>query len=192
MTQRSEHACSAAERPEYAPFQPSGGGEQCAQVRIAPLAASDVTDCAALAAERERGSLDEWLAAFGRRAEQSPVTTFVAHHGARLAGYGALGRLEVSCPAAALDGSAVWCFTGVVVAPTYRRRGVALALTRHRLDWLRGRATSVYSFANAANLASIALHERAGFREVSREFTVPGVSFAGGVGVLFRAEIQTA
>lgn len=79
-----------------------------------------------------------------------------------------------------------WYLAGVVVAPRYRRRGIAGALTRHRLEWLRERgAREVYYFANARNRASIALHERFGFREVRRDIVVPRVTFEGGAGVLY-------
>lgn len=61
------------------------------------------------------------------------------------------------------------------------------ALTAHRLDWVRGRAEVVYYFANARNGATIDLHRRLGFEEVTRDFAIPGVAFEGGVGVLFRA-----
>ncbi len=39
-------------------------------------------------------------------------------------------------------------------------------------------------FANTRNRASLALHARIGFREITRDFTIPTVSFAGGEGVL--------
>ncbi len=45
-------------------------------------------------------------------------------------------------------------------------------------------------FANARNRASIALHAAFGFEEVTRDFEVPGVTFEGGVGVLFRAVLR--
>jgi RimJ/RimL family protein N-acetyltransferase len=42
-----------------------------------------------------------------------------------------------------------------------------------------------YYVANSVNLASIALHARLGFVELSRDFWYPDVSFTGGEGVLF-------
>jgi len=53
-----------------------------------------------------------------------------------------------------------------------------------RLDWLDSRTDRIWYFAAAANGASIALHEGFGFRAVTRDFIVPGVSFTGGSGVL--------
>jgi hypothetical protein len=64
---------------------------------------------------------------------------------------------------------------------------VGAALTDARLEWISGRATEAWYFSNACNAASIRLHARFAFREVTREFTLPGVTFEGGEGILFRA-----
>ncbi|WP_394274807.1 hypothetical protein [Luteococcus sp.] len=54
-----------------------------------------------------------------------------------------------------------------------------------RLPGLQQRgARHVCFFANTRNRASLALHARIGFREITRDFTIPTVSFAGGEGVL--------
>lgn len=79
-----------------------------------------------------------------------------------------------------------WYLTGVVVAPPARRHGLADLLTRARLALLAERTDTAWYFVNARNTASIALHESFGFVEHTREFEIPGVSFEGGVGVLFR------
>ena len=76
---------------------------------------------------------------------------------------------------------------GLLVAPQLRRRGIAEALTRARMAWTFERAPEVWYFTNARNLASIALHAKLGFGEVTRTFSYPNVSFDGGVGVLGRA-----
>lgn len=47
---------------------------------------------------------------------------------------------------------------------------------------------AVYYVVNPANRASIALHERWGFREVMRADRLAGVTFTGDVGILMRAE----
>nr|WP_281174477.1 N-acetyltransferase [Embleya scabrispora] len=73
---------------------------------------------------------------------------------------------------------------GIVVAPTARRTGLGLCLTRARLAWIAERADSAWYFTNAHNTASLRLHESLGFHEESRDFAIPGVTFAGGRGVL--------
>ncbi|MGZ6697965.1 MAG: N-acetyltransferase family protein [Solirubrobacteraceae bacterium] len=79
---------------------------------------------------------------------------------------------------------------GLLVDPGWRRRGVGLALTRARMAWAFQRAGEVWFFANARNCASLDLHARLGFVEVTRDFVFPGVSFDGGVSVLCRAARQ--
>jgi hypothetical protein len=58
------------------------------------------------------------------------------------------------------------------------------------MAWAFQRAGEVWFFANARNRASVDLHARLGFVEVTRDFAFPGVSFDGGVGVLCRAARQ--
>jgi hypothetical protein len=62
-------------------------------------------------------------------------------------------------------------------------------LTLARLDWIAGRHDQAFYFTNARNVASIELHREFGFAEVTRDFTFPGASFEGGIGVLFRAAL---
>lgn len=57
---------------------------------------------------------------------------------------------------------------GITVAPESRRRGVARRLVEARLDWIRERAGYAYYFTNVRNIASIALHDSLGFREIAR------------------------
>lgn len=65
---------------------------------------------------------------------------------------------------------------GVVVADQWRRRGIGLLLTRDRLDWIAHRASEAFYFTNEHNAASIALHDRFGFRFVTALPTIRGVS----------------
>jgi ribosomal protein S18 acetylase RimI-like enzyme len=75
---------------------------------------------------------------------------------------------------------------GVVVDPAWRRHGIGSKLTECRIEaaWAGG-AEIVYYFANSRNEASIAMHRGFGFTELRRPYEFPGVTFAGGVGVLF-------
>ena len=69
--------------------------------------------------------------------------------------------------------------------PAFRRRGIGAALTQDRLEWLSGRASEAWFFTNARNTASVALHARFAFAEVSRAVEFHGTTFDGGVGILF-------
>ncbi|GAA3209039.1 GNAT family N-acetyltransferase [Oerskovia jenensis] len=80
---------------------------------------------------------------------------------------------------------------GVTVDPGFRRGGVGSALTRARMDWVAERAGFVCCVVNATNVASLALHEGLGFREVARAASFHTIRFTGGSGVLLRAELGT-
>ena len=178
--------------PEFAAYEPDRASAERAVPTIAPLRPSDVGESAALAAAREGDDLERWVVGFARRAAADPVTTFVARVDGELAGFGAVGWLDDAEADGVRRVPAGWFLTGLVVVPAWRRRGIGAALTAHRLDWLRGRADVVYYFANARNRATIDLHRRLGFEEVTRDFAIPGVAFAGGVGVLYWAQLRGA
>jgi aminoglycoside 6'-N-acetyltransferase I len=76
---------------------------------------------------------------------------------------------------------------GVTVRPGSRRQGIADALTAFRLEWIWQRSAVAWYFANQHNLASIDLHKRWGFEEVTRSDSFSSTRFEGGVGILFRA-----
>jgi ribosomal protein S18 acetylase RimI-like enzyme len=111
----------------------------------------------------------------------------VAESGGALAGYGRARRFEPSPHHTAPRG---YYLTGVFVVPGARRAGIGAALTQARLGWIGERAEDAWYFANARNTASIELHKRFGFEEVTRSFSFPGVAFDGGEGILFRLPLQ--
>jgi ribosomal protein S18 acetylase RimI-like enzyme len=80
---------------------------------------------------------------------------------------------------------------GLVVDPAARRAGVGEALTRARAEWTLARADAAWYFANARNRASLDLHARLGFEEVTRAFDLAGVTFEGGEGVLCRVTAES-
>lgn len=82
-----------------------------------------------------------------------------------------------------------WYLSGVIVDPMYRRRGIAAALTRYRMEWLASETGTIYYFANSCNRASIDLHAAFGFREIAREIDLHDCTFEGGVGVLFELNL---
>jgi ribosomal protein S18 acetylase RimI-like enzyme len=80
---------------------------------------------------------------------------------------------------------------GVTVDPTFRRRGVASALTSARLEWIWMRASHAWYVVNSANRASVELHRRYGFVEVARAARFHTVAFTGGDGILLRSPNPT-
>ncbi|MEV0285232.1 hypothetical protein AB0H36_14070 [Kribbella sp. NPDC050820] len=59
------------------------------------------------------------------------------------------------------------------------------------MRWTSGRADCVYYFANLANGATLDLHHRLGFTELTRAFSFPGDPLRPGTGVLLRADLTT-
>ncbi|WP_416417955.1 GNAT family N-acetyltransferase [Paenarthrobacter aromaticivorans] len=78
---------------------------------------------------------------------------------------------------------------GVIITPNFRRRGIASALTRVRLDWIWSRSSTAYYFANEHNTASIRMHETLGFQSIGRFGQIRGVTADDGRSklVLFQA-----
>jgi aminoglycoside 6'-N-acetyltransferase I len=78
---------------------------------------------------------------------------------------------------------------GVVVPPSFRRRGIGSALTRARMEWIWSRSSTVYFFANEHNMASIRMHEALGFQSAGRFADIRGVTADDGRSelVLFKA-----
>jgi GNAT superfamily N-acetyltransferase len=76
---------------------------------------------------------------------------------------------------------------GLLVDERWRRSGLGERLTAARLAWVWEHAQACWFFANARNRASLDLHAKLGFHEVTRAFTFPGVTFDGGEGFLGQA-----
>ena len=112
----------------------------------------------------------------------------VAERSGGFLGYAKASYLEFKEESPANTAPEGWYLTGVVVDPEHRRRGVGAALTRARLQWIGRRAGAAYYFASAKNRATHDLHAPFGFEEVTRNFSVPGVTFTGG-GILFRVAL---
>lgn len=148
------------------------------------MVATDTEVCAQLAADREGMDLSFWSAYFRRLIDGPSEMVLVARLEECVIGYGKASFLEPS-----QEGGHVappgWYLTGLVVDPRTRRRGVGRQLVQGRLDALAARGVNqVLYFANARNRVSLELHRLIGFREISRDFSIPGVTFEGGVGVL--------
>jgi aminoglycoside 6'-N-acetyltransferase I len=78
---------------------------------------------------------------------------------------------------------------GVTVVPESRRKGIGLELVRARLEWISQRDSHAYYFTNVRNIASVAMHERHGFREIARGPQFRDVPFDGGCGLLMGTDL---
>lgn len=140
-------------------------------------------------AEAHSGVAGGWTERLGADLLDDGRALFAAQVNATLAGYGRVRHFAPSERSPAGTAPPGWYLAGVVVAPQWRGYGAGEALTQARLAWVAERADEVWYYANARNAVSLALHGAVGFEEVTREFSVPGVSFEGGVGVLCRLRL---
>lgn len=171
----------------FADYAPDAGGQAPIPITVRLVDESDLAHLAALSQQRSGGDPSRHLEGLERlhRTGRERITVAETAPGA-IVGFGKCGLLERPPDAPANAIPTGWYLTGVVVAPEARRRGVALRLTRDRLDWILERHDDAYYFASDRNRASIALHERCGFVELRRDVWAPGVSFTGGSGTLYR------
>ena len=159
-------------------------------VRLAT--ADDVQACAALSFRLLGGDESGWSVTLDRQIAAPDGAVFVAEVRGHVVGHAYIARCEqpVDAPAGAAPPGLY--LLGLLVDPDWRRCGLGEALTDSRLAWAWERDSSAYYFANARNRSSIDLHARLGFYELTRDFSFPGATFTGGIGILFRADRPTS
>jgi len=159
---------------------------------IRPAEHADAERCIPLArlAAPERSATD-WREPLLRDVDDPDRLLVVAKDAGDIVGYGRARLFEPPPAAPTNTAPRGYYLIGIFVHPTRRRGGIGAGLTRARLDWIGERAADAWFFANAHNTASIELHRRFGFEEVTRDFSFPGLTFAGGEGVLFRLRFST-
>ncbi|MGH6628448.1 MAG: GNAT family N-acetyltransferase [Burkholderiales bacterium] len=160
------------------------------RLTVRPAWMEDVNGLAALHQEREGGDLGQHRERYRSELTEDPDwqrrLLLVAEDGAALAGFGRVLYFQPPPNSPANIAPAGWYLMGLIVTPAYRRRGIGAELTGRRLRWIAERAGEAFYFVNAQNRASIALHEAFQFEELTRDFIYPGVTFTGGVGILYR------
>ena len=172
----------------FATYRPESSSQTPIDGIVREATDGDVESCLRIMMAREAGSPDQRRARLGQCIESDADGFFVAEVDGKVAGFGRVQLLTPS-PEAPLNVVPLgWYLIGVMVDSRWRRRGLGDALTVARLGWVKQRANEVWYFANARNQASIDLHSKYGFVEVTRDFTVPGVTFDEGMGtgILFR------
>ncbi|BEP12434.1 hypothetical protein acdb102_07450 [Acidothermaceae bacterium B102] len=175
--------------PEFAAYAPTTQrGQRPAGLTVRPAVTADVETCVALLLAVRGGEPGEWLPMFERTLAADNKILFVAEVGGEVVGYARAVTFVSGADASADIVPDGIYLMGLVIAEGWRRRGIAAALTQARVQWAWARADVVWYFASADNRASLDLHSRLGFREVTRHFTYPGLTFTGGVGVLSRCD----
>ena len=152
-----------SERRAYAPFarRSRPRGPCPAQVRLASL--GDVDAAARLSLAVSDASREHWQARLARDVAGVDRALLVADVDGVVTGYARVGRVVPGPEDTAPDG---WYLTGLVVAPTWRRCGIAEALVLAACAQVPSEV--LWSTYDADNDASAALHASLGFRVVWR------------------------
>lgn len=159
-------------------------------LEIRPAKATECAVVAEIEASRDGVDVDRAQRRCEAQATDPEVLLLVASVDGQIVGFARASRVRGPSnppPETIPDG---WYLQGVIVLDAWRRRGVGHALTDARLDWIAHRADAAYYFANARNRSSLDLHAAIGFVEVTRRFSIPGVTFEGGEGVLCRIDLS--
>lgn len=83
-----------------------------------------------------------------------------------------------------------WYGLGIIVNKSFRKQGVARALSSYRLQWLKSMGVEYfYSFTNSENLVSLQMHKAFGFEKVMTSSGFLTVNYTTGTGVLFRIKV---
>jgi ribosomal protein S18 acetylase RimI-like enzyme len=171
---------------QFARFEQGKQDASWADVVTRPLREDDVPRVAELLAERHRRDASHYVPGVSSWLTAERQLALVAERLGVPVGYGRAEWLEPSRRGG--HGPDGWYLSGLLVAQAARRHGIGDRLTAARIAMLAGRAPEVWYFANTRNLASIALHDRHGFVRQDQDFELPGLTFDGGSGVLFRLE----
>jgi len=181
----------------FAKDDPSGLGRQKLHFEVRRANPADLDALSSLVFERQGGERAKYRARFEarlREPEERPVL-LVAELAAsgEVAAYGSLEWMVFAEDAPADCVPSGWYLTGVIVGRAWQRAGIGAALTRARIEaWkaLGSKAGPLRFVVNQTNAPSVRLHAALGFVEErgSGEFQMPGVSFTGGTGLLFRLD----
>jgi ribosomal protein S18 acetylase RimI-like enzyme len=163
-------------------------------IQVRPAVLSDVPELGAITAARESGDATEYSLiieeAITSWEKSSKGIILVAEHKGQIVGFAKVKYFTPPDTAPANVAPSGWYLAGVIVVPEYRRRSVGRILTQARLNWIAKRDRWAYYFANAQNRVSIEMHQQFGFVELTRDFTYPGTTFEGGIGILFRVDLE--
>ena len=179
----------------FAEYEPEAQGRPVPErdLVIRKACPQDLPRLAQLSRQRhggpEQDHLHRWGMALQEAQDEDMAAVLVAVLGGDVVAFGSARQIDARDEQAYAAVPAGWYLTGVIVDAGQRRRGLGHALTRARMDWIAQRSECVYYLASAQNRPTIDMHERFGFQEVTRDFSFPGVTFTGGVGILFRVEL---
>ncbi|NEA30832.1 GNAT family N-acetyltransferase [Streptomyces sp. SID13031] len=173
----------------FAPYDPDSTRRPTeSAISVRPAVAADLAVCAELIVTRTGGSAEDRRERLLTDLEQADRYVAVACAESEVIGYGGVFHYELTpeYPTAPTG----YYLVGLIVAPTWRRYGIGELLTLDRMRWTAERADEIHYFANLANNATLDLHQRLGFTEVTRNFTFPNSPLKPGTGVLLKAPLS--
>lgn len=178
------------ERPLFAAYDPDGRRRELpTPAGIRAARPTDRAACARLAVERNGGDPRTWEARFTTDFADATVLVTVADLDEEgVVGVGRVGWMTMDGEASDDGTPDGYYLTDLIVAPAWRRHGLGEAITRARLAWVWERSDTAWYVVNASNLPSLDLHSRLGFRVVTDDVSLSGVTFVGGRGLLCRAD----
>ena len=176
---------------DYLSVKPKKNLKLTEKLKIRPAVIEDISCLASIKHDREGGNYETHVKSFQEdilKANDKKLLV-LAQIDEHIAGFARAGYFSPPVNSPANIAPKGWYLLGIIVSPEFRFCGVATQLTAFRLDFIAKYATKAYYFSNAKNLVSITLHKKFGFVEITRDFTFPGVTFTGGIGILFRASL---
>jgi aminoglycoside 6'-N-acetyltransferase I len=141
---------------------------------VRPLLVSDLSACAAMASASSGRSITELEAAYAKTLREPDRGFLVgAFSGAEeLLGFARSVFLDASDVASSKPVPVGWYLLGVNIAVPARRRGIAIALTRARVEWLAKRAHEAFYTVLPENHTSVELHRKFLFTYVGSSFAM--------------------
>lgn len=181
----------------FATYEPRVRSSLNYHVQLIPADRSHVTGIAKLIADRNDIDIDLLIRKLSNAFEKGErelflQQIFVAMYDDQVVGYGKCKLMVPDEIEGAFGLPEGWYLMGTIVDPRYRRQGIGRRLVQARLRWIREMSNYAYYYVNSMNEASIRLHADFGFKEISRTFGFPGLSFKGGKGILFEAKLSKA
>ena len=161
-------------------------------ISVRPARSEDLRVCAELIVSRTGGPVEKRRQKLVADLEHPDRYTVVACADDLVVGYASVFRHDLTPEHPAGTAPSGYYLVGLIIAPDWRRQGIGELLTLDRMRWTASRADTIWYFANVANGATLDLHQRLGFEEVTRDFTFPNAPLQPGTGVLLKAPLESA
>ena len=160
-------------------------------ISVRPARSEDLGVCAELIVSRTGGPVEKRRQKLVADLEHPDRYTVVACADDLVVGYASVFRHDLTLEHPAGTAPSGYYLVGLIIAPDWRRQGIGELLTLDRMRWTASRADTIWYFANVANGATLDLHQRLGFEEVTRDFTFPNAPLQPGTGVLLKAPLES-